>query len=93
MKVFFKSTDGKANTHCCVCGQGFMLSWERKPSEGITDVLFEIQKSLCDHHRSDGMGRQAHPQSGTVISHLVPEWSGTMVASSATVGSAQMCAH
>jgi len=85
MKVFFKSTEGKANTHCCVCGQGFMLSWERKPSEGITEVLFEVQKSLCDHHRSDGMGRQAHPQSGTVISRPVQEWRGYLPFSDAAI--------
>ena len=92
MKVFFKSTDQNANTHCCVCGQGFELSWDRKPGSRITDVLFQIQKSLCDHH-SDEMGPQAHPLSGMVVADLIPEWSGAMVASSAMMGSAQIHAH
>ncbi|MGA9672894.1 MAG: hypothetical protein WBQ94_27000, partial [Terracidiphilus sp.] len=80
MKVFFKSTDLHANTHCCVCGQGFALSWERKPSSGIADLLFEIQKSLCGHHQ-DQKGPHAHPQSGVVIPVMIPEMSGAMMAS------------
>jgi hypothetical protein len=76
MQVLFKSTDRNANTHCCVCGQGFTLSWERKPSPEITDVLFEIQKTLCNHH-TDQKGRQAHPKSGL----LIPDWNGSMAAS------------
>jgi hypothetical protein len=67
MQVQFKSTDGNANTHCCVCGQGFELSWERRPVSEVTKVLFEIQKKLCSHHR-DQNGPQAHPPSGNAHS-------------------------
>jgi hypothetical protein len=91
MQVHFKSTSQNANTHCCVCGQGFALSWDRKPNSGITDVLFEIQKSLCDHHR-DQKGPQAHPQNGILIPEVVPNWNGRMVASAAMMGNAQMSA-
>jgi hypothetical protein len=92
MQVYFKSTDQNANTHCCVCGQGFALSWERKPNSRITDVLFEIQKSLCDHHHKQ-MGPQAHPQSGVVVADVIPEWNGHMVASAVMTGNAQVFAH
>jgi hypothetical protein len=92
MKVHFKSADQNANTHCCVCGQGFELTWDRKPNSKITDVLFQIQKSLCDHHR-DHAGRQAHPQSGVVVADLIPAWNGPMVASAAMTGNAPMYAH
>jgi hypothetical protein len=92
MQVYFKSTDQNANTHCCVCGQGFSLSWERKPNSRFSDILFEIQKSLCDHHR-DQMGPQAHPQSGILVPDLVPEWNGHMVASAPMTGNAQVYAH
>ncbi len=69
MQVQFKSTNRNADTHCCVCGQGFVLSWEREPRIEYTEILFEIQKTLCNHHRNQ-IGSQAHPQSGM----LVPEW-------------------
>jgi hypothetical protein len=87
MQVYFESTNQNANTHCCVCGQGFALSWERKPNLKITDILFEIQKSLCDHHH-DQKGPQAHPQSGIVD----PDWNGRMIPSVAIMGNARMSA-
>jgi hypothetical protein len=73
MQIQFKSTDQNANTHCCVCGQGFELTWERRPVSEVTKVLFEIQKYLCSHHR-DHTGPQAHPESGL----LIPEWTQAM---------------
>jgi hypothetical protein len=84
MQVQFKSTDGNANTHCCVCGQGFELSWERRPVSEITKVLFEIQKKLCNHHR-DQSGPQAHPPIGM----LIPEWTPAMATPGALITTAQ----
>jgi len=84
MQVQFRSTDGNANTHCCVCGQGFELAWERRPVSEVTNVLFEIQKKLCSHHR-DQTGPQAHPASGM----LIPEWTPAMTTPAAFHGNAQ----
>jgi hypothetical protein len=84
MQIQFKSTDGIANTHCCVCGQGFELTWERRSVPEVTNVLFEIQKNLCNHHREQ-TGPQAHPESGV----LIPEWAPPKPARNASLGSAQ----
>jgi hypothetical protein len=92
LKVHFNITNQNANTHCCVCGQGFALSWDRKPNSIITDVLFEVQKSLCDHHH-DHEGRQAHPQSGVVVADMIPQSNGLIAASAAMAANAQLRAH
>ncbi|MGA2650637.1 MAG: hypothetical protein ABSF28_08945 [Terracidiphilus sp.] len=84
MQVLFKSTDQNANTHCCVCGQGFELTWERRPVSEVMNVLFEIQKKLCNHHREEA-GPQAHPESGV----LIPELTQAMPVRSASVQNMQ----
>jgi hypothetical protein len=63
VQVQFKSTDRNADTHCCVCGQGFELLWEGQPRLESSEFFFEIQKRLCNHHKND-RDRQAHPRSG-----------------------------
>jgi len=87
MQIQFRSTDQNANTHCCVCGQGFELTWERRPVAEVTKVLFEIQKNLCNHHQEQ-TGPQAHPESGV----LIPDWAPPKPVLSAMLGNAQHCA-
>jgi len=88
MQVQFKSTNRNADTHCCVCGQGFVIFWEWQSRSERAEALFEIQRTLCNHHR-DQRGTQAHPQSG----FLVSEWNGSIAPSGAEVfGRAQTCA-
>jgi hypothetical protein len=87
MQIQFKSTVENANTHCCVCGQGFELTWERRSFLEVTKILFEIQKNLCNHHREQ-TGPQAHPESGV----LIPEWAPLEPARSTMLGNAQQCA-
>jgi hypothetical protein len=70
MEVQFKRTTWNADTHCCICGQGFELIWDQQPGSDCASALFEIQKSLCNHHHRDQKGPEAHPQSG----YLFPEW-------------------
>jgi hypothetical protein len=71
MQVLCKSTDGNAETHCCVCGQGFVMFWDRQSRNERITVLHEIQETLRRHHRNT-QGPEAHPRE----SFLVPEWSG-----------------
>lgn len=60
MQVFCKRTNGNAETHCCVCGQGFVMFWERQSRIQRMGALHEIQETLRRHHRSSP-GRDAHP--------------------------------
>ena len=83
MQVQFRSTTQNANTHCCVCGQGFELTWERRPVHEVTKILFEIQKNLCKHH-TEQYGPQAHPECGV----LMPEWTPAIPVQSAVLQNA-----
>jgi len=77
MQVLCKSTEGNAEVHCCVCGQGFVLFWERQSRSERNDSLTEIQRVLRGHHH-DGAG---HPQRG----FLIPEWGGPIAFSGAAI--------
>jgi hypothetical protein len=76
MQVLCKSTDGNAETNCCICGQGFVMFWERQSRSERAETIGEIQKALRGHHRGKS-GAEAHPVSG----FLVPEWNGPIAAS------------
>jgi len=69
MQVFCKSTSGNAEVECCVCGQGFVLFWERQSRNERHQALHEIQKVFRSHHRQKA-GREAHPQNGFMIPEL-----------------------
>jgi hypothetical protein len=69
MQVLCKSTNGNAEIKCCVCGQGFVMFWERQTHSERLAAMREIQQTLRkQHHHQEG--REAHPASG----FLVPEW-------------------
>jgi hypothetical protein len=80
MQVFCKSTSGNAEVHCCICGQGFVLFWERQSRSERSGVLLEIQKTLRGHHQAKP-GPEAHPQSG----FLIPELGGPVAFSGAAI--------
>jgi len=66
MQVHCKSTNGNAETHCCVCGQGFVMFWERQSRAARIEALREIQRTLRSHHRTQP-GPQAHPQEAFAV--------------------------
>ena len=80
MQVLCKSTDGNAETHCCVCGQGFVMFWERQSRSERAESIKEIQMALRYQHRNQ-RGPEAHPNGG----FLVQEWPGSNAASSASM--------
>jgi len=61
MQVICRSTNRHPETRCCVCGQGFVIFWERESRTQRREALFEIQKTLCNHHRHND-GPIVHPQ-------------------------------
>jgi len=63
MQVLCKSADGVAEAHCCVCGQGFVVFWERETRTERAQGLSEIQRTLLNHHRSR-KGPEIHPTGG-----------------------------
>lgn len=79
MQVLCKSTNGNAETHCCVCGQGFVMFWERQSRTERVELMKEIQHALRHQHRIN-KGPDAHPNG----SFLLPEWAGANSGSTAT---------
>jgi hypothetical protein len=80
MQVLCKSTNGNAEVQCCVCGQGFVLFWERQSRSERNQALHELQKMLRGHHQAKP-GHDAHPQSA----FLIPEWGGPVAFSGTSV--------
>lgn len=71
MQVLCKKIDGNAETHCCVCGQGFVMFWDRQSRMERIATLHETQEILRRHHRAKA-GPEAHPME----SFPIPEWGG-----------------
>ncbi len=80
MQVLCKSSKDAVETCCSVCGQGFVLFWERQTRMEKATTLREVAKTLRSHHtRKDGP--EAHPDRG----FLVPEWNGPIAFSGAAI--------
>lgn len=69
MQVICRSTNKHPETRCCICGQGFVIFWERESRAQRRESLFEIQKILCNHHRQNE-GPLVHPQHDFAILQL-----------------------
>jgi hypothetical protein len=71
MQVLCKMSMTASDVRCNVCGQGFVVYWERHSLEEQAEARALVQKQLADHHRiTDDTG--AHPPA----SFNVPQWSG-----------------
>jgi hypothetical protein len=72
MQVYCRKTEGNAELHCCVCGQGFLMFWERQTAIERAVTRAEIHEMLRRQHRA-AAGPEAHPQA----EFAVPEWDRT----------------
>ncbi len=80
MQVLCKRSNNAVETSCSVCGQGFVLFWERQTKMEKAAAMREVAKTLRGHHNlNDGPG--AHPDRG----FLVPEWNGPIAFSGAAI--------
>jgi hypothetical protein len=70
MQVLLRRTEGNAELHCGVCGQGFVLFWDRQTRSERLEMLHEIQQTLRRQHRS-APGPEAHPQGGFLAPQLI----------------------
>jgi hypothetical protein len=80
MQVLCKSHEIGAETRCAVCGQGFVLYWERQTKMERAEALREIDRTLREHHL-EGLGKDVHPVKG----FLVPAWDGPIAFSGAAL--------
>jgi hypothetical protein len=72
MQVLCKLSDSSSDVHCPVCGQGFLLYWERSSRTQQDDTRHSIKQALEDHHL-DSTDTGAHPEAAFNI----PNWSGS----------------
>jgi hypothetical protein len=80
MQVLLKSAETAVETRCSVCGQGFVMFWERTSKMEKIEALRQIDSTLRHHHHS-GKIQHAHPEKG----FLVPEWDGPIAYSGAAI--------
>jgi hypothetical protein len=66
MQVLLKSTADSPEVCCPVCGQGFVLFWERQSRAERAMALREVARTLRSHHSSLS-SPDAHPQRGFVV--------------------------
>jgi hypothetical protein len=71
MQVLCKASTTASDVRCSVCGQGFVVYWERQSPEEQAAALAMVQKQIADHHRL-GSDPEAHPTAG----FNVPQWNG-----------------
>ena len=72
MQVLCKPSDSIPDVQCPVCGQGFLLYWERSSRVQQEDARHSIQQALRDQHLEAG-ATDAHPEAAFNI----PNWSGS----------------
>jgi hypothetical protein len=70
MQVLCRKTKGNAEFHCCVCGQGFVMFWERQSRSERAEIMHEIQETMRRHHRT-APGPEAHPLDGFLAPQMV----------------------
>ena len=80
MQVLCKSSKDSTETVCSVCGQGFVLFWERQTKGEKAAALRDVATTLRAHH-NEKEGPEAHPDRG----FLVPEWNGPIAYSGAAI--------
>ncbi len=72
MQVLCKLSMTSNDVRCNVCGQGFLVYWERQATrEEQDEVRQQVQLQLAEHHGTDD-GPTAHPESA----FNVPAWDG-----------------
>jgi hypothetical protein len=71
MQVVCKPSQTSSDVLCPVCGEGFLLYWERTCLNEQSQMLRDIQQALNDHHITAGEGA-AHPKEAFNI----PSWNG-----------------
>lgn len=72
MQVYCRKTNGNAELNCCVCGQGYVIFWDRQTAMERVVVRAEIQQMLRRQHREAAVC-EAH----LLQEFVVPEWQST----------------
>lgn len=80
MQVLCKKSMTSSDVRCSVCGQGFVVFWERSSREEQAEAIGQLMNDLREHHL-DGDDASAHPDHG----FNVPAWDGPAAYSGAAL--------
>jgi hypothetical protein len=80
MQVLCKKSMTSSDVRCKVCGQGFVVFWERHSREEQAESVRTLMDALRSHHKKNE-GAEAHPDHG----FTVPSWDGKAAFSAAAL--------
>jgi hypothetical protein len=80
MQVLCKKSMTSCDIRCKVCGQGFVVFWERHSRDEQAEAVRLLTDEIRNHH-SNNDGAEAHPEYGFNL----PAWDGIAAFSGAAV--------
>jgi hypothetical protein len=80
MQVLCKKSMTSSDVRCRVCGQSFVVFWERHSREEQAEALCQLMDELRAHHKKNDSA-EAHPEHG----FTVPAWDGPAAFSGAAL--------
>jgi hypothetical protein len=76
MQVVCQASETSADVRCPLCGQGFILSWERTCRIERGKTLTKIQKALQQQHAVQAEASDSEQPVHPSNAFNIPEWSG-----------------
>jgi hypothetical protein len=81
MQVLCERSNAGNDVRCAVCGQGFLVYWERSSRAERETARKDVVEALMGQHEDMTSGHHAHP----VARFTVPTWSGNPAYSGAAL--------
>jgi len=72
MQVLCERSNSGSDVRCAVCGQGFLVYWERSSRSEREEARKDVMQAIREQHEDMTSGHHAHP----VARFTVPSWSG-----------------
>jgi hypothetical protein len=72
MQVLCEKSNTGSDVRCGVCGQGFLVYWERTSRAERMQARAEVMNALVRQHEDERTGHDAHP----TTQFTIPSWDG-----------------
>lgn len=70
MQVLCERSNTGSDVRCTICGQGFLVYWERTSPTERALTRQKVIMTLREHHEEEMSGHHAHPSDR----FLIPSW-------------------
>lgn len=81
MQVLCERSNAGNDVRCAVCGQGFLVYWERSSRAERESARKDVMQAIRDQHDDVTSGHHAHP----AARFTVPSWTGNPAYSGAAL--------